>query len=59
MMGLVISEGCSAIANICTLRTSITALEEENEALREAYGINYTSSLVEYQSMRDALYKYA
>ena len=53
----VISEGCSLIPNICTLRTSISNLEDENAALREAYSVNFTVALKEYERVRDALYK--
>ena len=53
------TDGCTEIPNICTLRDSVKALDEENEALREAYSVNYTASLIEYQAMRQALERYA
>ena len=50
--------GCVSNKRICKLQKDIKGLEDENEAMRDAYAVNYTAALTEYQSLRDALYKY-
>ena len=51
------TDGCDSHPNICTYRQAIEDIENELTLLREDYAVNYTAALVEYQSLRDALYK--
>ena len=49
---------CHEIHGIAAQHKDIKQLQKDNDALRDAYGVNYTAALTEYQRLREALYRY-